>query len=93
MRRYIFIVLLVIFSVNRSFAETLVQDCSFCKKDHQSICQGECEMEPNPYSTTNCHEDCIKVKCSSFCAAEKKETPKVVEKIPSKDIPPPVLKK
>lgn len=47
-------------------AISLADDCDFCKKDHEKICQGECVDKKD-----KCQKNCIKSKCKASCHKEK----------------------
>ena len=44
------------------------EDCTFCKKDHKSICESECIDESSPYGKGEaCQSKCITSKCKTAC--------------------------
>lgn len=54
-------------------AFALTEDCAFCKKDHRSICEGECLDKSEQYAPLDaCQPKCIEVKCRSACKEKVK---------------------
>lgn len=63
-----------------NYAFALSEDCAFCRKDHRTICEGECLDKSEQYAPLDaCQPKCIEVKCRSACQEKNKPVDKKSE--------------